>query len=348
MALGWGIISTGRHVDGRIAPAINAAPEAELIGIYSRSQERAETYAKKHNAKAAYDQLDNLLNDSRVDAVFIASPNSLHPRHTIQSAKAGKHVFTEKTMATNLEDAIHMIHACRENDVKLGVGFHLRQHPFHIKASKLIAEGTIGPIVMAHAQLSYGKRGQVREPWRSGLSEWWTEADLVGGAFAMMANGVHMVDLLRFLIGEDVVEVSAMTDGQMETQPLEQLAQLSLRFAGGAITNVVCSRRIPDSRNDFTVYGVNGRIVGTNTTTIIPDSPSLLEVLSDSGDYTEEQGVGALSNYIAEMEDFRQAIEQDREPSASGIDGLRVVEVTQAMVESAWNKRSVRIDPIKI
>lgn len=110
----------------------------------------------------------------------------------------------------------------------------------------------------------------------------------------------------------------------------------------------MCGRRIPDSRNDFTVYGVNGRVVGTNTNTIIPETPSQLEVLSDSGDFNEEQSLGALSNYVAEVEDFHQAIEQDREPLASGIDGLRVVEVTQAMVESAWNKRSVRIDPIKI
>ena len=348
MALGWGIISTGRHADGHIAPAITAAPDTALIGIYSRSQERAETFARKHNARAAYDQLDDLLNDSRIDAVFISSPNSLHSRHTIQSARAGKHFLTEKTMATNLEDAVHMIHACRDNGVKLGVGFHLRQHPFHIKASKLIAEGTIGPAVLAHAQLACGKRGQVREPWRTGSSEWWTEADLVGGAFAMMANGVHLVDLLRFLIAENVVEVSAMTDGQTESQPLEQLAQLSLRFSGGAIANVVCGRRIPDSRNDFTVYGVNGRLGGTNTTSIIPNAPSQLQLVSDSGDFTEEQGLGPLSNYVAEVEDFRQAIVQDREPLASGIDGLRVVEVTRAMVESAWNQRSVRIDPIKI
>jgi predicted dehydrogenase len=179
VALGWGIISTGRHVDGRIAPAINAAPDSELIGIYSRSRERAEAYADKHGAMAGYDQLEDLLNDSRIDAVFIASPNSLHPRHTIRSARAGKHVLTEKTMATNLEDAVHMVQACRQNGVKLGVGFHLRQHPFHIQASQLIAKGTIGPSVVAHAQLAYGRRGEEREPWRTGLSEWWTEADLV-------------------------------------------------------------------------------------------------------------------------------------------------------------------------
>ena len=171
---------------------------------------------------------------------------------------------------------------------------------------------------------------------------------MVGGAFAMMANGVHLVDLLRFILGQEVVEVSAMTDGQTEKQPLEQLAQLSLRFSDGAIANAICSRRVPDSLNDFTVYGVNGRIIGTNTTTIIPDSPASLEVKSDSGDFTEELDLGALSNYVAELDDFQQAIEQDREPSASGIDGLRIVEVTQAMVESSWNKRTVRIDRIKI
>src|SRR5260370_36048818 len=76
---GWGIVSSGKHPDVKIAPAMAAAANGELVGVYSRDQHRAEAFAQKHHARAAYSQLGDLLKDSRVDGVFVASPNALQP-----------------------------------------------------------------------------------------------------------------------------------------------------------------------------------------------------------------------------------------------------------------------------
>src|ERR1700757_1608616 len=103
MTLGWGIITTGMHADLKLAPALNAAPDAELVAVYSRDQGRAEAFAQKHGAKAAYSDLQALLRDTRVEAVFIASPNALHAVQALAAARAGKHVLVEKPMATTLE-----------------------------------------------------------------------------------------------------------------------------------------------------------------------------------------------------------------------------------------------------
>src|SRR5713226_2657528 len=92
MTLGWAIITTGLHADVKIAPALNATPDAELVAVYSRDQGRAEAFAQKHGAKAAYSDLEALLRDARVEAVFIASPNALHASQTRAAARAGKHV----------------------------------------------------------------------------------------------------------------------------------------------------------------------------------------------------------------------------------------------------------------
>ena len=72
MPFGWGIVSTGKHPDIKIAPAIAAAGGGELVGVYSRDQGRANEFARKHGARAAYSQLGDLLKDSRVDAVFVS------------------------------------------------------------------------------------------------------------------------------------------------------------------------------------------------------------------------------------------------------------------------------------
>lgn len=80
MALGWALVSTGKHADALIAPAIGLAEDTQFVAVYSREQERAEAFASKHGAQAAYTSLAALVADSRVDAVFIASPiSSTHP-----------------------------------------------------------------------------------------------------------------------------------------------------------------------------------------------------------------------------------------------------------------------------
>ena len=134
MSFGWGIVSTGKHPDIKIAPAIAAAAGGELVGVYSRDQQRAEVFAHKHHARAAYSRLGDLLKDSRVDGVFVASPNALHAEHVVLAAEAGKHVLCEKPMATSVADAVRMLTACRRAAVTLGVAFNLRQHPAYRRA----------------------------------------------------------------------------------------------------------------------------------------------------------------------------------------------------------------------
>jgi predicted dehydrogenase len=141
---GWGIVSTGKHPDVKIAPAMAAAVGGELVGVYSRDQHRAQAFAQKHHARVAYSQLGDLLKDSRVDGVFVASPNALHADHVVQAAEAGKHVLCEKPMATTITDAVRMLKACRRAGVTLGVAFKLRQHPAYIRARSSSLPGRWG------------------------------------------------------------------------------------------------------------------------------------------------------------------------------------------------------------
>src|SRR5262249_5997359 len=166
MPFGWGIVSTGKHPDVKIAPAMAAAAGGELVAVYSRDQQRAEAFAQKHGARAAYSQLDELLNDSRVDGVFVSSPNALHFEHVVSAAEAGKHVLCEKPMATTMADALRMLKTCRHAGVTLGVAFNLRQHPAYIRARELVAAGTLGRIVLAQAQWAFGVRGRDGSPAR--------------------------------------------------------------------------------------------------------------------------------------------------------------------------------------
>ena len=346
MALGWGIVGIGSHPDLKVAPAMQVANGSELVAVCGRDQGRSDAFAESHGAKAAYTDLNDLLRDSRVDAVFVASPNSLHAPQSIQSANAGKHVLSEKPMAITVEDAVAMVRACRRKGVKLGIGFELRFHPAHLFARELVFQGAIGRIRLAQGQWARGERGATEHLPRTGLREWWEQPELVGDASVMMGMGVHVFDLMRFMLAEDAVEVVAMTDGQTARQPLEHIASISLRMSGGTIASVLCGRLLPDTQNDFAIYGSDGRITGNET--IWEGRFGKAEVVSAAVNRTEIFQYDYLANFVDELEDFSDAVERDRDPRATGLDGLSATLTTAAAVESARTGHAVKVVPVDV
>ena len=247
-------------------------------------------------------------------------------------------------MATTVNDCIEMVKACKAGGVKLGVGFQLRYHPGHVEASRLVREGGLGVVALAQVLLGSGVRGQLKGDPRTGLRGWWESPEMVGNSRSMIGTGVHCVDDLEFILGQTVVEVAAITDGQTAETPLENLVSLSLMFSGGAIGTMCCGSRIPDAINDLTVYGSDGRILLKNAA-----SPSLggsLEVTSETGNSEASYEPDPLALAKWQIEGFNEAISRDEDPRASGLDGLRSVQITDAMIESVRTKRTVRVEPI--
>ena len=341
MSLGWGIIGIGSHANLKVAPAIKLADDARLVAVYSRDQGRADAFAESHSADAAYSDLDSLLDDSRIDAVFIASPNYLHVSQTILAAAAGKHVLSEKPMATTVSDAAAMVEACRDHGVKLGLGFELRFHPAHLWARHLIDDVAIGRIRLAHGQWGRGNRGEPEHLPRTGLREWWGTPELIGDASVLVGLGVHVFDLMRFLLREEVVEVVAMTDGQTERQPLEHIATIALRMTSGTIAQVMCGRMLPDTQNDLALYGSDGRFATKET--IWEARLGRAELTSATANECESYEYDYLANFAAELNDFRDALRHDRDPSATGEDGLKATQITAAAIESAKTGRVVKV-----
>ena len=263
MPFGWGIVSTGKHPDIKIAPAMAAADGG---GARRRLQPRS---APRGGVRTEARRTRRAHQARRPPQGLRASTASSWPRRTLcmpsTSSRWRKPVSTapgQKPMATKIADAVRMLQACRRARITLGIAFNLRQHPAYIRARELVAAGTLGRIVLAQAQWAFGVRGRDPLPARTPLTQWWDTPELIGGASTMMGTGVHSVDLLRFVLGAEVDEITAVTDGQTAARPLQQLACLTLRFGSGMLGQVVASRLLPDSRNDFRVYGITGLIAG--------------------------------------------------------------------------------------
>lgn len=329
MALGWAILGTGRHVQRYVAPAIRAAEEARLVAVLSRDRARADAFASDEGAARGYDNLDELLADPEVQAVFVATPNHLHAGQTIRAAAAGKHVLCEKPMALTAEDAHRVIDTCRQHGVKLGVGFHLRHHAANLAARRLLAAGEVGRVVLCRAQWSYGG------PPRGG---WWAEPEQTGFG-SLAAVGVHIVDLLRFLLDQEITEVSAFSVQAEGASGLDETVAATLRFGGGSLGLLACSRQTPKGDNDFSVFGSEGRLDGVG---VVGQAPAGRLVLSNVAGVREIPFSGP-DPYTAEIEAFQRAVLEDREPEASGLDGLRSVEVLDAIVRSNRDRRAISL-----
>ena len=173
------------------------------------------------------------------------------------------------------------------------------------------------------------------------MRDWWTHPEMVGGAFAMLTIGVHAIDDLQFLLGQQVVEIAAITDGQTTERPLEDLATMCLRFDGGAIGTMICGMRLPDFQNDVAIYGSEGKVLLSDASW--PRLQGELRVSSETANTSVAYEPDHVYLVKKNIEDFQQAISEGRDPAASGLDGLKLVQLTEGMIESAKTGRTVRL-----
>ncbi len=327
MTLGWAMVGTGWHLRDRAAPAARRAAGTRLAAVCSRDLARAEEYLRTFGFEQAYDTYADVLADNNVDVVYLATPNYLHAEQTIQAAQAGKHVLVEKPMALSVAEAQAMLKACQAGGVKLGIGFHLRHHPAHREVRHLLATGQVGQPQLV--QLQWVRANPRREGW-------WQDPAQVG-AYITMARGVHLLDLLCYLTSRSPRQVVAMTDGQRQDRPLEETALALVRFDGDLFGSLVASRTFAEVDNSLAIYGSAGSL--RTTATVGTDAIGVLELTTG----TESRRVTYRDRdpYQAEIEAFNRSVVEDIEPDASGRDGLRSVEFTEALLESARTGRAV-------
>jgi 1,5-anhydro-D-fructose reductase (1,5-anhydro-D-mannitol-forming) len=329
VSLGWGIIGTGGFAGNATAPAIKALGGAgSLVAAVSRDRGRAEAFAAQHGARRAYTDYADLLRDRDVDIVYISTPNAQHAEQALAAARARKHVLCEKPLALSVADARRMVDAFEAAGLKLGTQFQTRHHTAFVETKRLLEQRTIGDVILIQIEVSSGAN-QLRS---------WRADPALAGLGSINNIAVHPYDLLRYLVGSEVREVAAMTDAGRSTD-LERLALALLRFQNGTLAYVNANQRVPNFQPDIDIYGTDGRIVGVGCTR--PFREGELRVLTAAGEQvTKYSSQDAVVRSIAA---FNDAVARDREPNASGVDGLRSTQLTEAVIRSAREGRLVEV-----
>jgi len=327
----WAIVGCGAISDLRIAPSLNASTINRLAAVTSHDNEKAARFGRKHGVERVFPSLEALLQEPGLDAVYLATPNGLHAAQTLMACQAGKHVLCEKPMALTVADCEAMVSAAESHGVKLGIGFNFRYNPALRELRRLLAEGSIGQVL--HTTARWGLP--------SGRSGWRLDAALAGGG-VLMDMGTHLIDLLRFLVGREVVQVHALLDTATGGWPLDDLMTATLEFAGGVQGVLAATSRFAFVPNDVEVYGTAGsiRASGTLRAQLTETLPPVghLEISTSAGTSRAEFAIVDL--FRDQLDSFGRAILENREPEVVGRDGLRVQEVAAAIQESARMHKS--------
>jgi 1,5-anhydro-D-fructose reductase (1,5-anhydro-D-mannitol-forming) len=335
MAFGFAIVGTGRFASTRIVPALARAAGCAAVAVVSRDRGRAEAFAAEHGVPAAYDRLEDALADPRVDALWVATPHHLHRQAVEAAAAARKHVLCEKPLATTVEDARAMVYACRQAGVALGTGFHLRHHPLHREVRRLVAAGALGEVLSVEGEWSLETPGTGGPAWRR-------DPAMSGGGIGT-GTGVHVIDLMRFVLDDEVAAVSAFTDAEPDPHTVEQRLVGLLRFRRGAYGLLRCLRPAFHPANDLVVQGTRARLAARSS--IDELARGRLEAVGADPDLT---GVPAGTDlYALEAQAFARAALSGEEPDASGWDGLVVQIALAALYESARSGRRIEVVPVR-
>jgi 1,5-anhydro-D-fructose reductase (1,5-anhydro-D-mannitol-forming) len=330
MTVRWGFIGASIWARSRMIPAVQAVDGAVAVGVLSTSPERGEALRREAGLERTYATLGEMLADPSIDAVYVSTTNDLHAEQTIAAARAGKHVLCEKPLAMSVEDGIRMRRACAEAGVVLATNHHIRGAATVRAMRALIVEGAIGDIVAGrvfHTTLL----PEAMRTWRLNRRE--------SGAGVILDLTVHDVDTIRFLLGDEVAEVTAVVASQgMAHDQVEDSAMGVLRMRRGQLVSFHDAFTVAHAGTGIEVHGTTGSLIGRGVMSADPVGEVLLRRL----DMTTPVAVGERRPlYEHAIQCFVRAVRGEGEPLATGRDGIASLAVALAAGEAARSGRPV-------
>jgi predicted dehydrogenase len=228
-------------------------------------------------------------------------------------------------------DAERAIAECERAGVKLGMNLHNRYMPPFVDAKRIVESGEIGDVNLVYMEVSPGARP-------GGRLATWRVDPVLAGLGTTMSIGVHAYDILRFILGSEIVTVTALFDTPRNV--MEEMNLSLFKFTNGAMAHLSVHENSPFPHNDFVIYGTKGRITGRGVTR--SRAGGVMEVLTQDGN-TRQQEYAPVNAHESCVVGFSKALLEGRDPSPSGIDGLRSIQLTEAMAKSAWDGMHVRL-----
>ena len=251
----WGIIGCGEVCEVKSGPAFYKAENSSLVAVMRRNGEKAKDFAERHNVSGYYSNADDLIHDSDVDIIYIATPPESHAELAVKVLRAGKPVYVEKPMAMNYRECLTMIEASKKYNQKLFVAYYRRSLPYFLKVKELLNECLIGKIRIVKLEF-------FRPPLSSDLKKethtWRLNKEIAGGGYFYDVAS-HTIDILHFLLG-NIIKANGVIGNTGGLYSVEDTVSASFLFESGAIGSGIWSYVSSESKDKIEIVGEKGSI----------------------------------------------------------------------------------------
>lgn len=320
--INWGILSTASIGTEKVIPAMRKSASSNVLGIASRSAERAAQEAQRLSIPRSYDSYEDMLADPDIDAIYNPLPNDLHVEWTLKAARAGKHVLCEKPVGLTADDALRLRDA--PDGVLIAEAFMIRHHPQWLRLREMAQSGELGEVRAVQAAFSYFNTdpGDIRNTPENG-----------GGA--MLDIGCYPVTGARFVFDAEPRRVVALIDRDPEFRT-DRLAGAICDFGDGRLLTFQASTQMVPFQT-FQVFGTKARAEilipfnapqGEETTIVIDDGRSL------DASSARRETLPACDQYAEQAEAFARSI-LTHTPAPYGVeDAIASMRILDAMFES--------------
>src|SRR6476620_4128939 len=318
-------------------------PCAEVIAVYTRNAEKAQSFAQKHGISQWYDDLDAIIQLSGADVIDICLPNFLHAEATLKAAAAGKHIIIEKPLAVTLEEADAMISACKKAGVKLMYAEELCFAPKYERVRQMVNEGAIGKVYMLKQS----------EKHSGPHTDWFYDIKFSGGG-VIMDMGCHAIGWFRWMLGNakaKSVYASMSTVLHTERTKGEDNSIVIIEFENGVTAVAEDSWAKHGGMDDrCEVYGTGGVMYADlfMGNAAITYSKHGYGYAMEKADTTTGWSFTVFEEvfnqgYPHELKHFVDCVRNNKEPLVTGEDGRVVLEILYAAYASAGQGKKIML-----
>jgi predicted dehydrogenase len=332
--VGFAVVGLGNIATSSVLPAFANCKRAKLIALVNKDKKKAARLARQFSACAAYASAEyrDCLADPQISAVYIATPNAEHLSYTIEAARAGKHVLSEKPLAATVAQSREMVKACRDAGVQLMTAYRKYFEPSALCLKQLVRRGALGRIDTIHTSFS--------EIFRPGVSPQWLLDKQTAGGGPLMDLGPYCINTSRWLIDEDPLEVDAFswTHDKQRFRDVEEGIAFRLRFPSGTVLQGSTTYSAAISSLLY-VQGSKG------WASLSPAFPFDEErhIYGNIGKGLFHRRFKIVDEFAPEIDAFAAAIQEGRAAEPDGAQGHRDMLITDAIYQSARSHTPVRI-----
>jgi 1,5-anhydro-D-fructose reductase (1,5-anhydro-D-mannitol-forming) len=325
----WGIVGLGWAAVDFVAPAMVKSAGSRLAACLGSSLDKGRVFAERFGVERVHGDLEALMHDPGVDAVYIALPNALHHAAVLAAARGKKHVLCEKPFALTVTHAREMVAACRDAGVILRIAHQLRLDAAVVRVREIVRSGRLGRLAALSLERASGLGP--RTSWRQDFSQSGVIFDV----------GVHLLDLIQWASGQRFVEVSAFTHPDRQRREPDDTVTVLGRLDDDCHAVARATREIPSPENNLIVEGSEATLI----TSALRFAKEHVVRVRDRADVTEER-FPASPAYELEILAFEGELRGERSLLPDGEDGVQTVAVTQAVLQAIDERRSVAVPAV--